>query len=177
MFLISFNLSNAPNIWNYCLWCQYGVAGAAIATAISFVAGGVMMFVRYYRNPTFNFKKTGFHFYPAEFKECLSIGIPVVLERSVICLGQVTFSSLIAKLGVVQFAAHTIAIQAEQAFYIPGYGFQSAASTLVGNAIGQKSEHRVKEVTYLICAMTVLLMIICGDYCLFCRKSNGHFYT
>ena len=139
-----------------------GVAGAAIATAISFVAGGVMMFVRYYRNPTFNFKKTGFHFYPAEFKECLSIGIPVVLERSVICLGQVTFSSLIAKLGVVQFAAHTIAIQAEQAFYIPGYGFQSAASTLVGNAIGQKSEHRVKEVTYLICAMTVLLMIICG---------------
>ena len=120
-----------------------GVAGAAIATAISFVAGGVMMFVRYYRNPTFNFKKTGFHFYPAEFKECLSIGIPVVLERSVICLGQVTFSSLIAKLGVVQFAAHTIAIQAD-------------------NAIGQKSEHRVKEVTYLICAMTVLLMIICG---------------
>lgn len=139
-----------------------GIAGAAIATAISFIAGGMMMFIRYYRNPVFKFKKTGFHFYPAEFKECLSIGFPIVLERSVICLGQVTFASLIAKLGVVQFAAHTIAIQAEQAFYIPGYGFQSAASTLVGNAIGQKSEHRAKEVTYLICTITVLLMIVCG---------------
>ena len=102
------------------------------------------------------------HFYPSEFKECLTIGIPVVLERGVICLGHVTFSSLIARLGVVPFAAHTIAIQAEQAFYIPGYGFQSAASTLVGNAIGQKSEKRVKEITYMISAITMSLMIVCA---------------
>lgn len=139
-----------------------GVEGAAIATAISFVAGGIMMFRRYYKNEYFNFKQTGFHFYPSEFKECLTIGIPVVLERGVICLGHVTFSSLIARLGVVPFAAHTIAIQAEQAFYIPGYGFQSAASTLVGNAIGQKSEKRVKEITYMISAITMSLMIVCA---------------
>ena len=93
----------------------------------------------------------------------MNIGIPVVLERSVICLGHVTFASLIAKLGVVRFAAHTIAIQAEQAFYIPGYGFQTAAATLVGNAVGQKDEHKVKEVTYLISGITMFLMIICWD--------------
>ena len=139
-----------------------GVNGAAIATAISFVIGGVMMFVRYYKNKIFSFSKTGFHFYKKEFKECLDIGIPVVLERCVICLGHVTFSALIAKLGVARFAAHTIAIQAEQAFYIPGYGFQTAAATLAGNAMGQKSEQRVKEVTYLISGITMLLMIVCG---------------
>lgn len=61
---------------------------------------------------------------------------------SVICLGQVAFSSLIARLGVIQFAAHTIAIQAEQAFYIPGYGFQSAAATMVGNAVGEQNEKK-----------------------------------
>ena len=138
------------------------VKGAAIATAISFVVGGIMMFVRYYNNQIFAFSKSGFHFYKTEFKECLTIGIPVVLERGVICLGHVTFASLIAKLGVVRFAAHTIAIQAEQAFYIPGYGFQTAAATLVGNAIGQKSEHKVKEVTYVISGITMFLMIICG---------------
>ena len=87
------------------------VKGAAIATAISFVVGGIMMFVRYYNNQIFAFSKSGFHFYKTEFKECLTIGIPVVLERGVICLGHVTFASLIAKLGVVRFAAHTIAIQ------------------------------------------------------------------
>lgn len=139
-----------------------GVDGAAIATASSFVIGGTMMFVRYYKNDLFDFKSSGFHFYKKEFKECLEIGIPVVMERGVICLGHVTFASLIAKLGVVRFAAHTIAIQAEQAFYIPGYGFQAAASTLVGNAVGQKNEKKVKETTYLISCITMGLMIICG---------------
>lgn len=139
-----------------------GVDGAAIATASSFVIGGTMMFVRYYKNDLFDFKSSGFHFYKKEFKECLEIGIPVVMERGVICLGHVTFASLIAKLGVVRFAAHTIAIQAEQAFYIPGYGFQAAASTLVGNAVGQKNEKKVEETTYLISCITMGLMIICG---------------
>lgn len=139
-----------------------GVKGAAIATAISFVVGGSMMFFRYYRNPIFKFYKTGFHFYKIEFIESLKIGIPVVLERGVICLGHITFSSLIAKLGVVSFAAHSIAIQAEQAFYIPGYGFQAAVSTLVGNAIGQKDEHKVRLTTYLVSGITMSLMTICA---------------
>jgi len=139
-----------------------GVKGAAIATAISFAIGGILMFKHYYQNPSFEFKKTGFHFDLPVFKECLHIGIPVVMERSVICLGHVTFASLIAKLGVVQLAAHTIAIQAEQAFYIPGYGFQSAASTLVGNGIGEKNEHKVKQTTYLISTITFSLMVVAG---------------
>lgn len=139
-----------------------GVEGAAIASAISFVVGGILMFKQYYQNKIFDLKNSGFHFYQKEFKECLQIGIPVVMERSVICLGHVTFASLIAKLGVVNFAAHTIAIQAEQAFYIPGYGFQSAAATLVGNAVGQKDEHKVKHITYLISGITMSLMIVCG---------------
>lgn len=139
-----------------------GVKGAAIATAISFAIGGLLMFKHYYYNPRFEFKKTGFHFDLVVFKECIKIGFPVVMERSVICLGHVTFASLIAKLGVIPFAAHTIAIQAEQAFYIPGYGFQSAASTLVGNAIGERNEDKVKDVTYTICALTFLLMLLAG---------------
>ena len=139
-----------------------GVQGAAIATAISFVFGGIMMFIRYFHNPIFHLKETGFHMNGPVLQECIQVSIPVVLERSVICLGHVAFASLIAQLGVVSFAAHTIAIQAEQAFYIPGYGFQSAASTLVGNAVGEKNEQKVKQTTSLICTMTFLLMLIAG---------------
>lgn len=139
-----------------------GVIGAATATAISFSVGGLFMFIRYYRNPIFDFIHTGFHYHRTVLKDCLRIGLPVVLERSVICLGQVAFSSLIARLGVIQFAAHTIAIQAEQAFYIPGYGFQSAAATMVGNAVGEQNEKKVKQVTYLICSMTFVLMLVAG---------------
>lgn len=139
-----------------------GVQGAAIATASSFAFGGILMFLRYYRNPIFCFQKTGFHFYKKEFMQCMNVGIPVVMERSVICLGHVTFSSLIARLGVIQFAAHTIAIQAEQAFYIPGYGFQSAAATMVGNAVGEKNIQKIKQTTYMTCTITFLLMLVAG---------------
>lgn len=138
------------------------VPGAAIATAISYIIGGILVFRHYYKNEIFNFKETGFHFHKPVFLECLKISFPVFMERSVICLGHVTFNSLIAKLGVVSFATHTIAIQAEQAFYAPGYGFQSAASTLVGNAVGEKDEKKVKRITYLTCFITLMIMLVAG---------------
>lgn len=155
----------------------WGVVGAAVATAISFVVGGLLMFKHYYYNEVFAFYKSGFHFDKPVFNECLKIGIPVVLERGVICLGHVTFASLIAKLGVIEFAAHTIALQAEQAFYIPGYGFQSAASTLVGNAIGEKDESKVKEMTYLISGITFVLMFVAGIILFFNAESLMRFFT
>ena len=165
-------------IFGITVWgADLGVEGAALATAISFAVGGLIMFKHYYENSTFNFKETGFHFDLPIFKECLHIGIPGVMERSVICLGHVTFASLIAKLGVVDLAAHTIAIQAEQAFYIPGYGFQSAASTLVGNAIGERNEQKVKQTTYLICGLTFALMLAAGIILFFNAENLMSFFT
>jgi len=150
-------------IFGLTIWgTDLGVKGAAIATATSFVVGGVMIFIAYFHNSKFDFQHTGFHFYKKEFMECFEIGLPVVMERSVICLGHICFSSLIAKLGVISFAAHTIALQAEQAFYIPGYGFQSAASTMVGNAVGERDKNKIEEVTYLISLITFTLMLIAG---------------
>lgn len=154
-----------------------GVLGAAIATAISFFVGEILMFKHYYNNDIFGFHETGFHFHKTVFYECLKIGIPVVMERGVICLGHVTFASLIAKLGVIEFAAHTIALQAEQAFYIPGYGFQSAASTLAGNAIGEKDEKKVKDITYTICIITFLLMFAAGILLFFFAENLMRFFT
>lgn len=139
-----------------------GVRGAALATAISFVVGGIVLFIRYWRSPVFRFSETGFHADAAVLKRCLSIGLPAALQRGVICMGHTVFASLIARLGVIPLAAHTIAIQAEQAFYIPGYGFQSAAATLAGNAVGERNEDKLKRTTYLICALTSGLMFAAG---------------
>ena len=101
------------------------------------------------------------------------------MERSVICLGHVTFASLIAKLGVVSLATHSIAIQAEQAFYAPGYGFQSAASTLVGNAVGEKDESKVKRMTISYNVQLLLsIMVIAGVLLLHkCSKYYVDFYS
>ena len=70
---------------------------------------------------------------------CIRVGFPVAMERMATCLGHVVFASLVTGLGTVAFAAHSIALTVEQAFYIPGYGMQAAAATLAGNAIGAKT--------------------------------------
>ena len=139
-----------------------GVRGAAIATAISFVVGGVVLFLRYARCAQFGFRETGFHVDRAVLRRCLSIGLPAALQRGIICMGHAVFAALIARLGVIPLAAHTIAIQAEQAFYIPGYGFQSAAATLAGNAIGERNERKLRRTTFLISGLTSGLMFAAG---------------
>lgn len=139
-----------------------GVMGAAVASAIAYTIGGTFMFIRYLNTTAFGIKEDGFKYDGEIMHQCIRVGIPVMAERSVICLGHVVFSSLIAQLGVIPFAAHTIAIQAEQAFYIPGYGFQSACATIVGNSIGMKDEAKAKRTTYTIASICFILMTIAG---------------
>lgn len=165
-------------IFGFWVWgAGWGVKGAATATALSFVAGGSLMLYHYWKNPSFAIRSTGVHFDRAVCRDCLRIGIPVAMERGVVCLGHVTFASLVAKLGVVPFAAHSIALQAEEAFYIPGYGFQSAASTLVGNAIGQKDEEKVRRTAGLIGGFTCLLMLVAGVVLFFCAEKLVGIFT
>ncbi len=55
------------------------------------------------------------------------------------------FTGMIGKLGTLAIAAHSIALTAEKAFYIPGYGMQAAAATLAGTEAG-RSRYRAAEV-------------------------------
>jgi putative MATE family efflux protein len=65
-----------------------------------------------------------------------SIGIPMALENSALSMAQIVSTRIIAPLGTAAIAAHSFAITAESICYMPGYGISSAATTLVGQAIG-----------------------------------------
>lgn len=140
----------------------WGVAGAAIATAISYCVGGVMMFHTYWNNPRLSPKGHSLRFDSYVSRRCLRIAFPVALERVSACLGQVVFTSLVTRLGTMALATHSIAITAEQACYIPGYGMQAAASTLAGNSLGERNEAKFRQVTKIITAIAVILMTITG---------------
>jgi Na+-driven multidrug efflux pump len=51
----------------------------------------------------------------------------------------------------------------ESAFYIPGYGMQTAAATLAGNALGAKDNRRIKDLARMILFIEVSLMILSGS--------------
>lgn len=70
---------------------------------------------------------------------------------------------MVNSLGEIAAAAHTIANTVESAFYIPGYGMQTAASTLAGNALGAKDNKKMKELRNVILKLEVFLMILTGS--------------
>ena len=94
---------------------------------------------------------------------CLKVALPNGLQRFGTSLGYVVFASMINSIGDIATAAHTIANTVESAFYIPGYGMQTAAATLAGNALGAKDDRRIKDLAQMIIFIEVCLMIISGS--------------
>lgn len=161
---LNFLLINPPSVWRIgntavsIPGAGLGVTGAAIATAVSFILGGTFMTVFAFRTPKLQLGKQPLRYDRSAMGQCLDVGIPLAVDHITVMLGQVVFTGLVARLGTVAIAAHTIAITAEQAFYIPGYGMQAAAATLAGYSIGGRDEKKLMEYSSVISAIAVVLM-------------------
>ena len=145
------------------LWgAGMGVIGAAVASAISFVIGGVCITIALWKHPVISPKAQSLRPDLEILKPCLKVAVPNALQRFGTSLGYVAFASMINSVGEVATAAHTIANTVESAFYIPGYGMQTAAATLAGNALGAKDNRRAGKLAQMILFVEILLMILSG---------------
>lgn len=140
----------------------WGVIGAGIASAIAFAIGGVIITVRLFRHPKVS--PLGHSIKPdlQILRPCMRVALPNCLQRFGTSLGYVVFAAMINSLGDISTAAHTIANTVESAFYIPGYGMQSAAATLAGNAWGAGDRRKIKDLTAMIIPIEVGLMVLSG---------------
>lgn len=140
-----------------------GVIGAAVASAVAFTVGGICITVALWRHPFVSPKGQSLKPDWTVLRPCLKVAIPNMFQRFGTSLGYVAFAAMINSLGEIATAAHTIANTVESAFYIPGYGIQTAAATLAGNAHGARDSQRIKELTKLLLAIEVVLMIGSGS--------------
>lgn len=141
----------------------WGVIGAAIASAIAFAVGGIWITIVLWRHPDISPKGQQFKPDLEILRPCLKVALPNMLQRFGTSLGYVAFASMVNSIGEVATAAHTIANTVESAFYIPGYGMQTAAATLAGNAYGAKDSKRMKEVAAMFLPIELVLMILSGS--------------
>ena len=139
-----------------------GVIGAAAASAIAFAFGGIRITYVLWKHPLISPKGASFKPDMAILKPCMKIALPNMLQRFGTSLGYVAFASMINSLGEVSTAAHTIANTVESAFYIPGYGMQTAAATLAGNAYGAQDKNRMNELARMFLPLEIGLMILSG---------------
>ena len=139
-----------------------GVVGAAIASSVAFCFGGVAITVALWRHPMISPRGQSLKPDFSVLLPCLKVALPNALQRFGTSLGYVAFAAMINSLGDISTAAHTIANTVESAFYIPGYGMQTAAATLAGNALGARDEKKIRDLGRMILMIEVALMILSG---------------
>ena len=156
---------------HFTMWgAGLGVIGAAVASAVAFTVGGICIAVVLWRHKEISPRGQRFAPDMEILKPCLRVALPNMLQRFGTSLGYVAFAAMINSLGEVSTAAHTIANTVESAFYIPGYGMQTAAATLAGNAYGAKDEKRIKQLASIFIPLEMILMTVSGG-CLFLAAS------
>lgn len=139
-----------------------GVIGAALASAAAFTVGGVYITYVLWHHKLISPKGTRFVPDGRILRPCMKIALPNMLQRFGTSLGYVAFASMINSLGEVATAAHTVANTVESAFYIPGFGMQTAAATLAGNAYGARDRQRMKDLAAMFIPLEIGLMILSG---------------
>lgn len=139
-----------------------GVIGAAVGSAVAFTAGGICITVCLWLHPVISPRGESLKPNWQILQPCLKVALPNGLQRFGTSLGYVAFASMINSLGGIATAAHTIANTVESAFYVPGYGMQTAAATLAGNALGEQNSRRARDLAKMIILIEFMLMLLSG---------------
>ena len=141
----------------------WGVEGAAIASAVSYAAGGIGITLALWRHPVISPKGQRLRPDWEILKPCLKVALPSTLQRFGTSFGYVAFAAMINALGTVPLAAHSIANTVESAFYVPGYGMQTAAATLTGNALGARDKGRMRDLSQMLLILEIGMMVVSGS--------------
>ncbi|MBO5378920.1 MAG: MATE family efflux transporter [Clostridia bacterium] len=140
-----------------------GVIGASIASAVSFALGGILITRALYEHKEISPRGQSIKPNKEILRECLRVAFPNALQRFGTSLGYVVFATMINSLGGIATAAHTVANTVESAFYVPGYGMQSASATLSGNALGADNRTKIKQLSRMIIFIEATLMVVSGS--------------
>ena len=152
-------------IWVY--GANLGVFGAQLGTSLAVCVCTVISFkVALTKSKELHIKEIRGNWFAS--KEVLSsawkIGMPNALAQSVLCMGQIASTKIIAPLGTVAIAAHSFGNTVESICYMPGYGIAAAATTLIGQAIGAGKKDLAKDFANII---TLLGMSVMGGLAIF----------
>nr|MCR5415732.1 MATE family efflux transporter [Pseudobutyrivibrio sp.] len=172
---------NAVNIvldYIFIYMLHLGVDGAAYATCISSALGGILTLIVFFKNSYLGFKDSIFETDKEITRRMWKLSLPVLLINIASTSGYVVFAGLVSHMGTIIFAAHSIAVGAEELFYIGGYGFKSAANTMVGIAYGEQNHKKYHDVCVSSVICTVTVMTISGVLLsVFAKPLMGFFTT
>ena len=153
------------SIWNMTIpipGAGLGVEGAAMASAAAFLIGSISITAALWKHPVISPRGQKLSPDMEVLRPCLQVALPNMLQRFGTYMGYVVAATMINALGGIATAAHTIANTVESLFYIPGYGMQTAAAMLAGNALGARDKKRMRSIGRTLIPIVIVLMTVSG---------------
>lgn len=142
---------------------ELGVAGAAIATTTANICGFLFVSI-YIKNkskikPRIKYmKKINKHY----LRELLLLSIPSGLQEGAFSICRLINTVMIMVLGNIAFSANQITTTIESLSFMPGWGFAIAATTLVGQKIGEKDYKKAREYANTCIFLGAAVMAVCS---------------
>jgi putative MATE family efflux protein len=164
-------------IFGFFMIPAFGLEGAAYATVIARLIGVIGLLFYLIKD-----KKVALNPYYWKFKKeiqwnIITLGTPAAGERLVMRIGQVLYFGIIIALGTNTFAAHQIAGNIEVFSYMIGYGFATAATTLVSQKLGANDLDGAKRYANLSILSGAIFMTIFGILLFVFGEWAAHFFT
>ena len=94
--------------------------------------------------------------------KAFKIGGPMGLQHLLMGGAQIVSTLIVAPLGTIAIASHSLAITVESLCYMPGYGIAEAATTLVGQAYGASQQLLVRSFARMSVSLGVGVMTFMG---------------
>ena len=142
-----------------------GVMGAAIGTGIAMLITAVLML--YFL--LVKSKMLSLVGRPGSFKPksdtvgtAFKIGAPMGLQHLLMGGAYVVSTMIVAPLGTIAIAAHSLAITVESLCYMPGFGIAEAATTLVGQGIGAGQRMLTRSFAFMSVGLGISVMTLMG---------------
>ena len=142
-----------------------GVVGAALGTGFAMlVTACMMMYFLIYRSQMLSLVGRPGSFKPKSdtVSTAFKIGAPMGLQHMLMGSAQVVSTLIVAPLGTIAIAAHSLAITVESLCYMPGFGIAEAATTLVGQGIGAGQKTLTRSFANLSVGLGIVVMTLMG---------------
>ena len=140
------------------------VAGAALATSISFALQGSVIFASLWlpRSPI-RLSIAGLRGVTREsLSRLVRVSTPAAVEPVLLQSGFLIYNRVITELGVIPMAAHRAAITVESLTFMPAYGFAVAGSAVVGQYLGAGRPDKADAGLRVCAAMSTLFLAAVG---------------
>jgi putative MATE family efflux protein len=155
-------------VFNYCLiyLLNMGVMGAAIGTGLAeLITAGLMLYFLLCRSDILRLKGRPHRSFRPQadvVNNAVKIGAPMALQHVLMGGAQIVSTIIVAPLGTIAIAAHSLAITVESLCYMPGYGISDAATTLVGQSFGAGKRLLTKSFAYMSAGLGMCVMTFMG---------------